>query len=213
MKSQPGARAVLASIVAAAAVVLPGCAATGSASWVHPVTPGAAPTVGPVFVMEPIVAGTASPGNVGRDFAKIRRDVAQLVLSVVQERFPDATVVTPTLFAGVAMPLYEQATGEANVSIEERSAANQASQEGASHLLVPTITEWTEMRTDDPIGALIGPHNRVTVTLRLMRLEPPVLAGCVTFHNRARLTLNRHVRNLLDDDFKRAVRQLVGGAV
>jgi len=172
---------------------------------------GAAPT-GPVFVLEPIVVGTASPGNVGRDFVAIRQEVAQLVLAVVQERFPDAKVVAPPPFAGVTMPLYALATGEPLVSVEERAGASQALHEGASHLLVPTITEWTEMRADDPIGALIGPHSRVTVTLRLIRLDPPALSGSVTFHNRARLTLNQHAARLLDDEFKGAIRQLVGGA-
>ena len=44
------------------------------------------------------------------------------------------------------------------------------------------------MRTDDPIGVLILPRNSVTLTLWLMRLGPPALAGRVTFRNRARLT-------------------------
>jgi hypothetical protein len=198
-------------MVTAAALVLAGCAATRSVSWVHPVVLDAAPTVGPVFVMEPLVSGTASPGNIGRDFAAIRRDVATMVLSVVQKRFPDARVVTPTPFGGAALPRYEQATGEAIVSVEERNAALEALQHGASHLLVPTITEWTEMRVDDPIGAWFGPHDHVGITLRLMRLEPPGLAGTVTFHNRARLTLNQPARSLLDDGFRGAIDQLIGG--
>ena len=200
------------SIVAATALALSGCAATGSASWVQPVVPGAAPSLGPVFVMEPMIAGTASPGNVARDFAALRHEVAQLVLTVIRERFSEARIVIPTPFAAAPMPLYEQATGEAVVSVEERNAARQAVEEGASHLLVSTITEWTEMRTDDPIGALFGRHNRVAMTLRLMRLDPPALAGSVLFHNRARLTLNQDVRGLLDDNFTHAIRTLVNGA-
>jgi hypothetical protein len=61
------------------------------------------------------------------------------------------------------------------------TAADRAQQRGATHLLVPAITEWKQMRTDDPIGAFTGSLNRVTVTLRLMRLQPPTLVGHVCF--------------------------------
>ena len=67
------------------------------------------------------------------------------------------------------------------------------------------------MRTDDPIGALIVPHNSVTLTLRLMRLQRPALAGRVTFQNRARLTLNQPVSRLLNARFREVPFQLVSG--
>lgn len=205
------APAVLTTIIVATAIVLPGCAATSSA-WAGPFMFEAAPSAGPIFVMEPLVAGAATPGNVGRDLVAIRHQVAERLLSIVKERFPAAKVVTAGPLASAAMRQYQQAAGVPVVTVEEQGAASEAAQQGASHLLVATISEWTEMRADDPIGAMLGPHNSVTISLRLMRLDPPALAGSVTFHNRARLTLNRHALGLLNDDFTRTVRQLIGAS-
>jgi hypothetical protein len=95
---------------------------------------------------------------------------------------------------------------------EEVNAASRAYQRGATHLVVPIITEWKEMRTDDPIGAFILPHNRITVTLRLMHLQPPALVGSVTFKNRASLTLNQAAARLLNDRFRQLVRYLLSGS-
>ncbi len=67
------------------------------------------------------------------------------------------------------------------------------------------------MRTDDPIGAFILPHNSVAMTLRLMRLQAPVLSGHVSFKNRARLTLNKPADRLLDGRFRDIVLGLVSG--
>jgi hypothetical protein len=55
------------------------------------------------------------------------------------------------------------------------------------------------------------PRNRVTVTLRLMRLQPPALVGRVTFRNRARLTLNQQAMRLLNERFREVTRQLASG--
>lgn len=132
--------------------------------------------------MAPSLAGTAAPGNVGRNFPAITADLTTRILSIVRERFPDADVAQGTIDAATR---------------------------GATHLLVPTITEWTEMRTDDPIGALVGRHESVTIAMRLMRLDPPALISEVTFHNRARVTLNRKAIRLLDDRFRRDVLQLL----
>jgi hypothetical protein len=104
---------------------------------------------------------------------------------------------------------YQLATGERVATTEEINAASHALQRGATHLLVPTITEWRQMRTDDPIGALTIPPNSVSLTLRLMRLEPPALVGQVTFRNRAHLTLNQRAIRLLNDRFREAVLRLV----
>ena len=163
--------------------------------------------------MEPIVIGTASPGNISRDFDAIRQGVATRIVSVVRERFPTAEIAERR--SPGAMPLwaqYRRSTGEAVVTTEEMNAASQAFQRGATHLLVPMITEWKEMRTDDPVGALILPHNSITLRLRLMRLQPPALAGAVSFRNHARLTLNQRALRLLDGRFRQAVLDLVSGA-
>jgi hypothetical protein len=162
--------------------------------------------------MEPIVVGAASPGNVGRDLDAIRAGVADRILSVVRERFPQAELAAAGRVTGApAAAEYRRATRDLAVTPEEIDAASQACQRGATHLIVPTITEWKEMRTDDPIGALILPHNRISVTLRLMRLAPPAIAGRVTFVNRARVTLNQRAIGLLDERFRRVVLLLVSG--
>jgi hypothetical protein len=191
----------------------PGCAANSSLLLDHPPNMAAVPSAGLVFVMEPIIVGTASPGNAGRDFVEIKANVANRTLSIVRERFRGAAIADSRPLPGPLMPAgYQLATGERAVTMEERSAADRAYRCGATHLLVPSITEWKQMRTDDPIGALILPHNTVTVTLRLMRLQPPTLVGRVTFHNRARLTLNQKASRLLDDGFRQAVLQLVSAS-
>ncbi|HEY1303852.1 MAG TPA: hypothetical protein VGF24_09915 [Vicinamibacterales bacterium] len=158
--------------------------------------------------MAPSIAGTAAPGNVGRNFPAITSDVTARTLSIVRERFPEADVAGRPSTARPALAGYASAAGQA-VTTGEVNAAVDAATRGATHLLVPTITEWTEMRTDDPIGALIGRHESVTIALRLMRLEPPALVSQVTFHNRARVTLNRKASRLLDERFRREILQLL----
>ena len=63
------------------------------------VTPAHLPSPTPEFtsssylmVMPPLVAVTASPGSVGRDFPAIEADVTMRILSIVHERFPSAAV-------------------------------------------------------------------------------------------------------------------------
>ena len=202
-------RSVFSILLAAAAS---GCAARHTVYWDRPSASAAAPSAGPVFVMEPIVVGTASPGNVGRDFVAIKAGVVTRILSAVRERFPRAEIAdTRSLARMPTLAAYRLATGELVVTREEMNAASQALKRGATHLLVPTITEWTQMRTDDPIGALTLPRNSITLTLRLMRLEPPALAGRVTFRNRARLTVNQQAMRLLDDQFRELTIRLVSG--
>jgi hypothetical protein len=66
------------------------------------------------------------------------------------------------------------------------------------------------MRTDDPIGALVSGHNRITLVLRSIRVQPPPLLACeVEFTNRARLTLNQPADRLLDRRFHATVLQLL----
>jgi hypothetical protein len=166
-----------------------------------------------VMVMAPVVSGTASPGNVGRDFPAIETDVANRILSIVRERFANAALADSRSASPPAPRLfgYDAAAGQI-VSPLEMNAAVDARARGATHLLVPTITEWKQMRAEDPVGALILPHNSVTISLRLMRLAPPALTRQATFHNKAHLTLNQQAARLLDDRFRRTVLRLLEGA-
>jgi hypothetical protein len=201
-----------AALPIALAIGLCGCAARSASHWDRPVEATALPSVGPVFVMEPIVSGTAAPGNVGRDFASIKSAVAARILAVVRERFSQARIAGTLAPMGARLPPgYPRSTDQGAATPEEINAAISAYQAGATHLIVSSIGQWTEMRTDDPIGALIGTHNRVAVTLKLMRLEPPAVAGQVTFTNQARLTLNQKAIGLLDERFRSAILRLISG--
>lgn len=177
-------------------------------TWNQAPARGVSPLKGPVFVLLPIVVPN-EPGNVGRDFGAIRTMVADRLLAIVKQRFPDAQLAVGQVVPGIRYDRYRAAAGEPVVSVDEMNGAAGALRAGATHLLVPTISEWKEMRTDDPVGAVILPHNSVTLSLRLMQLEPPALAGRVTFHNQARLTLNQHALGLLDAEFQRATLKLI----
>jgi hypothetical protein len=143
--------------------------------------PPARQAIGRLMVVPPAIAVTGNPGNVGRDFVRVKAEVTARLADAARQRFPDVTV----------------ADGEAD-----------ARAKGATHLLVPVITEWTEMRTDDPIGVFTLPHDRITMTLRLLQLQPPALVATATFHNQGRLSLNRGAVRLLDDRFRRLVLHL-----
>jgi hypothetical protein len=141
------------------------------------------PLSGRLVVTPPRIAATGN-GNVGTDFTAIGAAVGARELAIVRERYPDAELGAPA----------------------------QARLSGAAYLLETTIGEWRQMRTDDPIGAIILPHDSVTLTLRLLRLAPPSVLGSVTFHNQARLTLNRPAIRLLDGKFERLVLDLITGS-
>jgi len=68
------------------------------------------------------------------------------------------------------------------------------------------------MRTDDPIGALIAPHNGVVIALRLVRLDTATVEGSVTFRNHSRVTVNQSADRLLNGDFRRTVLRLLGSS-
>jgi hypothetical protein len=164
-----------------------------------------------VSVMEPLVDGTAVPGNAGRDIPAVKYAVHLRILGIVSEH---STVVDMTMRPhrrNPALTGYRAALGGARLTNEELDAADAGYESGATHLLVPTILQWTVMRTDDPIGAFILPHNRIAIDLRLMQLQPPMLVGDVMFRNRAHLTLNQSPMRLLDDSFRHTVLRLVSG--
>jgi hypothetical protein len=199
---------VVAFLVLAAASA---CAETAAGHSNPPVVTTPDSPAGRVFVMEPIWRANES-GNTGRDFRTINAEVTSRILAIVRERFPESEAVD----AGPRdlrrlLPGYPRTVDAEAVTTEELNAAIGAYEHGATYLLVPTITEWKEMRTDDPIGAFILPHNSVAMTLRLMRLQAPFRSERVVFKNRARLTLNQRADRLLNGRFRSVVLGLVSG--
>jgi len=161
--------------------------------------------------MEPLVEGTAAPGNVGRNIPAVKQQVRERIRTIISERSTVVDVVVTPHQRIPALDSYPAAIGGARLTAEELDAANAALVAGATHLLVATVLEWTVMRTDDPLGAFVMPHDQVVIDLRLMRLQPPALVGDVVFKKRARLTLNQSPMKLLDGSFRDVVLQLVSG--
>jgi hypothetical protein len=161
--------------------------------------------------MEPIWRANAS-GNIGRDFRAINAEVKARILAIVRERFPESDgVETGPRDPRCVLPGYPLTVDVEAVTTEELNAASRAHEHGAAYLLVPTITEWKEMRTDDPIGTFILPHNSVAMTLRLTRLQAPFRSERVVFKNRARFTVNQRADRLLNGRFRDVVLGLVSG--
>jgi len=195
----------------AAALAGSGCASGSSIRWNRPVDVPGVLAADQLFVMEPIVEGGATPGNVGRNIPAVRQQVHERIVSVASER---ATVIDVVITPNRRIPAlagYPAALGGVRPTLEELDAANAAFGDGASYLLIPTILQWTVMRTDDPLGAFILPHNQIAIELRLMRLQPSAIVGDVIFKNRAHLTLNQSPSQLLDGSFRRVALQLVSG--
>ncbi len=185
------------SAIAAAALLAP-----------QPVSP-AHPAVARLMVMPPVFASVSHAGNAGRNVDRIKAEVTARLLSALQPRLPDVSVADVS--APIAFPVadYRAAVAGEAVSGDELHAAADARAHGATHLLVPVIREWTQMRTDDPIGAFTLPHDRVEVELRLMQIEPAAVAATATFRNHGTLTLNRDAARLLDDRFRKMVWALI----
>ena len=198
---------------AAVGLVACGCAtATTTASVLR--APREAGHPPHIFVVPPVASGVPVTGNVGRDAAEVERVVTARLLAAVRERDPGATMAeTRDETRYHPMKPYIDAIAPARATRAELNAAGFALQHGGTHLLVPGIVEWRVMRTDDPLGALIPPHNAVVVSLRLVRLDPPAVAADVTFTNRSRLTLNQPADRLLNTDFRRAVLRLLQDAI
>jgi hypothetical protein len=191
--------------------VMSGCTATSRVQWDGPHVPAARPVAGPVFVMAPIVDRIGPPGNVARDLPAATQLVLDRILSIVRERYPAADMAEAGPYALPELAGYSHSVDGDVVTRREMDAARRAYESGATHLLVPTIEEWREMRTDDPIGAFLVPRSTVRIRLRLMGLRPASVAGIVTFENRARLTLNRPASGLLGERFRAVVLRLMGG--
>jgi len=183
------------TVFVVATIVICACAPTSGTHWDRSLKTPAAPAAGPVVVMEPIVEGTAAPGNVGRNLTAVRKEVQLRILASVRERATTIDIPdTPPHLRFAALASYPAALADGIVSSEELDAANVAFERGATYLITPTILEWTEMRTDDPIGALVTSHNRIAIDLRLMQLEPPVQVAHVVFRNgRASRSINRRL--------------------
>ena len=161
--------------------------------------------------MPPAVEGSPATGNVGRNFADVEQVVATRLLTIARERDAGAMMAdgkgqTPYL----PTAKYIDAVAPARTTRSELNAAGFALQHGGTHLLVPTIIEWREVRAGDPIGALLPPHDGVVIALRLVRLGPPMVEGSVTFKNHSRVTVNQSADKLLKGDFRHAVLRLLG---
>lgn len=165
-----------------------GCAtASVSGKFPSPAPPGAGAMH--VLVLPAGSARNLSTGNEGFSFVDAQRLVDEQVLAVAREKDPNAALAPAD---------------------SERNAAGYARAHGATHLLVPTILEWRQMRSDDPVGAFTEPHNRIVIELRLVRLDSTTTVGDVTFTNHARLTVNQSAERLLDEEFKKTVKRLLG---
>ena len=161
--------------------------------------------------MPPAAEGSPATGNIGRNFTDVEQTVATRLLTISRERdagamMADQTGQTPFL----PMAAYMDGVAPARTTRSELNAAGFDLQHGGTHLLVPTIIEWREIRTDDPIGALLPPHDGVVIALRLVRLEPPKVEGSVTFKNHSRVTVNQSADKLLNGDFRQTVLRLLG---
>ncbi len=202
----------LPTVLAAAAIgwVTCGCSAATTIGT-FPATPRDHSSAARIFLMPPAVEGSPATGNVGRNFSDIERAFATRLLAIVRERDPGAAMAdTAGQTPFQPMARYIEAIAPSRATRNEINAAGFAFQHGGTHLLVPTIIEWREVRTDDPIGALVSPHDGVVVGLRLVRLDPAAVEGNVTFKNHSRITVNQSADSLLNDDFRRTVLRLVG---
>jgi len=199
---------VLAAFLAVAAAA---CADTTTVHSNRPAVTTPVSSADRVFVMEPIWRANES-GNIGRNFRVINAEVTTRILAIVRERLPESEIVeTEPRDPRRVLAGYPLSVDAETVTTEELKAASRAHERGGAYLLVPTITEWKEMRTDDPIGAFILPHNSVAMTLRLMRLEAPLHSERLVFKNRARVTLNQRADRLLNGRFRDVVLGLVSG--
>ena len=188
------------------------CGAAATVSWEQPVLPGVRAEGDRLSVMLPQWTADTNPGNVGRDVAAITSDVGDRILATVRQRIVRAELVPANVRIAGPLPAGYEAAVPGRITPEERRAASWTAEHGTPYLFVPTIVEWKEMRTDDPIGALSLPHNSIAITVRLMQMEPPAVLGQATFRSHARLTLNQSARQLLDKRFQKMVLDLVSAA-
>lgn len=174
--------------------------------------PSPPPNAGSVhlFVMPAGSARSPSTGNQGFSFVEAQRLIDERLLAIAREKDPNAALAEVEGTQPYRpIERYTAAAGQARVTPGELNAAGYARDHGGTHLLVPTIVEWRQMRSDDPVGALIEPHNRIVIELRLVRLDPAATEGDVTFTNHAKLTVNQSASRLLDDTFTKTVRRLI----
>jgi hypothetical protein len=164
----------------------------------------------PIVVMWPTAAIGAFRGSVGVDARDVESRVAEQILHLARERCPASEVLQPIVEGPTfALPGYLAALGGTTATAIELHAAAAAFEGGAKYLLVPSIDEWNQTRTDDPIGAFAGAKNGVAVSARLMRLQSPAVMGRMTFSNRSHVNVNKSAARLLDDRFDRSLRKLL----
>ena len=163
------------------------CGATGTVASKPPtMVPASVISTCRIFVMWPASAPAAFRGNGAVHPREIEALVAERILEEVRKQCPAGELV---------------------------HAAPSARERGADYLLVPTIEQWNQNRTDDPIGAFASPKNSIAISLRLMRLREPAVEGSVRFTNRARVTVNQSAARLLNKHFDKEVRRLLEGRV
>jgi len=188
------------------------CGARTTVTWEQPVVARVPSQEERLYVMAPQWTAGPNPGNVGRDVAGITSDIGDRILATVRQRIARAEQVPANVRIAVPLPAGYEAALPGRITPEERRAASWTVEHGVPLLIVPTVVEWKEMRTDDPIGALSLPHNSIAITVRLMQMEPPTVVAEATFRSRARLTLNQGARQLLDERFQTMVLELVSTA-
>src|SRR5690349_12247619 len=88
-------RVLVQTLLLAAALAGVRCASAASVHWTHsPDDPDAPASMRQVSVMEPLVDGTAVPGNAGRDIPAVKYAVHMRILGIVSEH---STVVDMTV--------------------------------------------------------------------------------------------------------------------
>jgi hypothetical protein len=185
--SQRGAERALA-FLAAALTSIAGCASTSAASWRGAASNAPEPASCPIVVTLPRADAAAFSHGGGDHVEEVPRLVAETVLQVARDRCPSGTTL----------------------ALDDSRAIDLAREHRAASVLIPFIVEWRQARTDDPIGAFFPPHNRIIISLRLVPVAASGPERRVTITNRSRVTLNQRADRLLNDDFRRAVRNLLG---
>ncbi len=142
-------------------------------------------------------------------FAVVATSPSQACPVYVMEPFVELGAVQGN--TGVRMPEIVAAVQEAILAVaRERCPDSQPTgSRTARPLLIATIAQWKQMRTDDPIGIFILPHNSIVIRLQLADSEAPESTRTVTFMNHARFTLNQPAKHLLNSGFRNAVRSLL----
>ena len=164
------------------------------------------------LVLSVVVTGCAAAGEITtRDHGSGRKAATLPQACPVNVMEPIVELGAIQGNTGVRVPEIVAAVQEAILAVaRERCPDSQPTgSRTARPLLIATIAQWKQMRSDDPIGAFILPHNSIVIRLQLTNREAPESTRTVTFMNHARLTLNQPATHLLNSGFRDAVRALL----